>query len=248
MKIAFKKENLKMVLIVVVASIIAMSIVWGADFVINRIREGVVRGTLELRDYPRVYENHSTQSVWVIVALEEIYPPLVYYLTENDELITSIEKHGDFGESDLVTANGVIHSKQSFDGLTKYLFLEVEKIQQGIVWEPDHNYGFVIKDINGDTLKVENNNIEAQELAENMSESGEWKWIGGKVVPYDSEWGFRFDPDTITMADNVDEKLETNLQTININPDHWSQFERVFVWAKVTHLFLEDGIPHAPSL
>lgn len=247
-KFAFKKKNLKIVLILMVVFVIVISIGLGANLVINKIREGVVRGTLELRDYPNIYENHSTQPVWVIVALEDIYPPLVYYLTEDDELITSIEKHGDFGEGDLVTADGVIHSKQSYDGLTKYLFLEVETIQQGIVWGSDHNYGFVIKDMDGDTLEVENNNMEAQERAENMRESGEWRWIGGKVVTHDNEWGFRFDPDTITIADSADERFKTNLQSIKINLDHWLQFERVFVWAKVTHLLVEHGISHEPSL
>ena len=115
-------------------SAITVSTVLGVDFVINKIREGVVRGTLELRDYPPIYENHSTQKVWVTVALEEIYPPLVYYLTEDDELVASIEKYGDFEEGNLVTVEGVIHSKKSLDGETKYLFVEVKKIQKGIVW------------------------------------------------------------------------------------------------------------------
>jgi hypothetical protein len=111
-----------------------MSIVLGVDFVINKIREGVVRGTLELRDYPPIYESHSTQRVWVTVGLEAIYPPFVYYLTEDYELVALIEKYGDFEEGDLVTVEGVIHSKKSFDCLTKYLFVEVKKIQKGILW------------------------------------------------------------------------------------------------------------------
>ena len=134
MKFTFKKNKLKTVLIVVAISAITVSTVLGVDFVINKIREGVVRGTLELRDYPPIYENHSTQKVWVTVALEEIYPPLVYYLTEDDELVASIEKYGDFEEGNFATVEGVIHSKKSFDGLTKYLFVEVGKIQKGIVW------------------------------------------------------------------------------------------------------------------
>lgn len=139
MGLTFKRNNLKIVVIVVVISAITISIVWGADFVINRIREGVVRGTLELRDYPPIYGNHSTQKVWVVVSLKAIYPPLVYYLTEDDELVASIKKYGDFEEGNLVTVEGVIHSKNSFDGLTKYLFVEVGKIQQGIVGEPSYN-------------------------------------------------------------------------------------------------------------
>jgi len=240
----FKKNKLKIVLMVVVIFAIGMSMVWGVDFVMNKIREGAVRGTLELRDYPPVYENHSTQKVWVVVALEAIYPPLVYYLTEDDELVASIEKYGDFEEGNFVTVEGVIHSKNSFDGLTKYLFVEVGKIQQGIVWGPVYNYGFVIEDVNGDTLEVENSNMTVQEQLENMKGTGEWKWIGGKVVTYDNDWGFRFDPDTITIADNVDERCKTNLQTISGNLDYWLQLERVFVWAKVTHLSAERVVEH----
>jgi len=240
----FRKNKLKVVLIVVVIFAITMSIVSGVDFVMNKIREGVVRGTLELRDYPPVYENHSTQQVWVVVALEAIYPPLVYYLTEDYELVASIEKYGDFEEGNLVTVEGVIHSKNSFDGSTKYLFVEVRKIQKGIVWEPVYNHSFVIEDINGDTLEVENNNTEVQEQVEKIKGTGEWKWIGGKVVTYGNNWGFRFDPDTITIADNVDERYKTNLQAITDNLDYWLQLERVFVWAKVTRLSAERVVEH----
>lgn len=134
MKFTLKKSNLKIVLMVVVISAITMSTVLGVSFVMNKIREGVVRGTLELRDYPPIHENHSAQQVWVVVALEEIYPPLVYYLTEDDKLVASIEKYGDLEEGNLVTVEGVIHFKKSSDGLTKYLFVEVKKIQKGIVW------------------------------------------------------------------------------------------------------------------
>ena len=109
----------------------------GADLKMNRIRKGVVRGTLKLQDPPRLSESHSTQPVWVIVGLEDIYPRLVYHITQDYEPMTSTARYGDFGEGDLITASGVIHWKPSLGGLTKYLFIEVEGLRQGILWEPE---------------------------------------------------------------------------------------------------------------
>lgn len=103
-------------------------------------------------------------------------------------------------------------------------------------------YGFTIKDINGDTLKVDVNSSDVSERARLIKESGERKWVGGKLVVYDNDWGFRFDPDTITIADVVAEELQTTLQFIKDDLDYWMQFDRVYVSAEVIEVWVEHGI------
>jgi hypothetical protein len=103
-------------------------------------------------------------------------------------------------------------------------------------------YGFTIKDINGDMLEVEVSDFDVSEQARRVKESGERKWVGGKLVVYDNEWGFRFDPDTIIIADVTAEGLQTTLNGIKEDLDYWMQFDRVYVSAEVTEVWVEHGI------
>lgn len=103
-------------------------------------------------------------------------------------------------------------------------------------------YGFIVKDVNGDTLEIEVNEFDVLEQAAQMNESGARKWVGGKLVTYENEWGFRFHPDTIIIADVVAEGLQTNLRFIKEDFDYWSRFSRVYIWAEVTHLTVEHVV------
>lgn len=103
-------------------------------------------------------------------------------------------------------------------------------------------YVFTIEDLNGDTLDVEVNAFNVSEQAKQVKESGERKWVGGKLILYDNERGFRFDPDTIIIADATAEGLQTTLQGISESPDYWMQFDTVYVSAVVLEVGVQHGI------
>jgi hypothetical protein len=91
----------------------------------------------------------------------------------------------------------------------------------------------IIEDVNGDRLKVE------------VADEGTWKqilimqherstrWIGGRLIKADNEWGFTFDPSTVIVAELTAEGLQTTLQQIKDDPKYWFGFDICYVGAGV---------------
>ena len=79
----------------------------------------------------------------------------------------------------------------------------------------------VIEDSHGDRLRVETVSeevwAELVQLYQNRSE----RWIGGIVETYENEWGFRFDPHTILVAENTIEVWQTTIKGISEDLDYW---------------------------
>jgi len=78
-----------------------------------------------------------------------------------------------------------------------------------------------IQDINKDQIKVETTSdkvwAELVELYQNQSQ----RWIGGIVEKYVNEWGFRFNPDTIMVAEVTIEAIQTTIRGISQNLGYW---------------------------
>jgi hypothetical protein len=56
-------------------------------------------------------------------------------------------------------------------------------------------------------------------------------WIGGIVEEYDNYWGFRFDPNTIIIAEITIEGAQSNIQGISNDLNYW-----INVWTKQAYV------------
>lgn len=65
----------------------------------------------------------------------------------------------------------------------------------------------IIEDIHGDQLKVETTNDKVWAELVQLYKNGSCRWIGGIVEGYINEWGFRFNPDTILVAEVTAKRL-----------------------------------------
>jgi len=79
----------------------------------------------------------------------------------------------------------------------------------------------LIEDIHGDRLRVETFSDEVWAQLVWLYYNGSRRWIGGIVERYDNEWGFRFDPKTIIVAEVTIEVWQTTIRGISDNLDYW---------------------------
>ena len=90
----------------------------------------------------------------------------------------------------------------------------------------------VIKDSKGDIIAVETGDsnvwISLKSLNQNQSEM----WIGGIIEEYGNYWGFRFEPDSIIIAEITIEGAQSNIKAISQDLDYW-----IGKWAKQTYVF-----------
>lgn len=101
----------------------------------------------------------------------------------------------------------------------------------------------IIEDTNGDRIAVEPASGEVwDELIELYHSKGEM-WVGGIVEVFifirpdpNYPWGFRFNPESITVAEVTAEGLQTTLRDISEDVDYWISVGRAYVFAKVVEL------------
>ncbi len=89
----------------------------------------------------------------------------------------------------------------------------------------------MIKDSKGDIIAVETTSDEVWSTLTDLHQNQTEMWIGGVIEEYDNKWGFRFKPDTITIAEYTVEGGQTWLQDISENLDYWMN-----TWAKITYV------------
>ena len=95
-----------------------------------------------------------------------------------------------------------------------------------------------ITDSKGDIIAVETNSLQVWLELKNLEENQTELWIGGKIEQYENYWGFRFDPDTIIIAEITIEGAQANLQAISDDLDYWINTwqKQAYVFAKVTEI------------
>jgi len=98
----------------------------------------------------------------------------------------------------------------------------------------------VIEDINQDRIAVEPTDDQIWlELVE-LQQNGTRMYVGGIVERYNNRWGFRFKPDTITVAQFTAEALQATLRLISSDIDYRVNLGYAYVGAKVVEV-------HSPS-
>jgi len=93
-----------------------------------------------------------------------------------------------------------------------------------------------IEDVNGDRMAVEpTSDVVWSELVE-MNREGTRLWVGGIVERYNSRWGFRFRPDTVTVAEVTAEGLQATIDLISSNIEYWEKLGWAYVSSKVVEI------------
>jgi len=79
-----------------------------------------------------------------------------------------------------------------------------------------------------------------RENGANMHQDGSEMWIGGLVEEYGNNWGFRFKPGTINVAEITAEGAQTWIADISENTNYWMN-----TWSKKTYVFARVTEIHA---
>lgn len=90
----------------------------------------------------------------------------------------------------------------------------------------------VILDSHGDIIAVETTSNEVWSALANLHKNQSGMWIGGLIEEYGNSWGFRFNPDTINVAEITAEGAQTWIADISENTSYWSH-----TWSKETYVF-----------
>jgi len=77
----------------------------------------------------------------------------------------------------------------------------------------------VITDSKGEIIAVETTDQVIWADIKNLQQNQTELWIGGIIEEYDNYWGFRFNPDTIVIAEITIEGAQTTNQGISYDLD-----------------------------
>lgn len=91
----------------------------------------------------------------------------------------------------------------------------------------------VIEDVNGDRMAVEPTDDGVWAELVRMNQNGTEQWVGGIVERYDSYWGFRFRPSTVTTAEVTAEGLQATIEFISSDIGYWESLGWAYVSAQV---------------
>lgn len=101
----------------------------------------------------------------------------------------------------------------------------------------------MIEDIHGNRIAVEPVSDDVWNRLVELNQSGEDLWIGGRVETFltfrpdpNYQWGFRFNPETIIVAEIMAEGLQSTVRDISENLDYWLGIGHSYVFAKVTEI------------
>jgi hypothetical protein len=96
----------------------------------------------------------------------------------------------------------------------------------------------VITDSKNDVISVETSDPEPWRALGALYNTQSQLWIGGVVEDYDNYWGFRFDPDTIVVAEITVEGGQSSIRGISDDLDYWKNTwqNQVYVLARVTEV------------
>jgi hypothetical protein len=96
--------------------------------------------------------------------------------------------------------------------------------------------GFLVEDPAGDRMgfQVDASRQEATDTLWEMHGTGEAKWVGGEIESFENEFGFRFKPDTIVVADVTAEGAQAVFyRAIQGDFAYWQAFGVVYIEGNV---------------
>lgn len=97
--------------------------------------------------------------------------------------------------------------------------------------------GFLVDDPDGNRVEilVDSTRQEAIDALMEIHVTGDAKWVGGEIESFESEFGFRFKPDTMVVADITAEGAQAVFyRTIQDDFTYWQAFGVVYIWGTVS--------------
>jgi len=94
----------------------------------------------------------------------------------------------------------------------------------------------VIVDVNGDRMAVEPINNDVWSKLVQLNQNRTRMFVGGIVERYNNKWGFRFKPDSVTVAEVTAEGLQATIRDISADVDYWLNLTWAYVSAKVVEI------------
>jgi len=94
----------------------------------------------------------------------------------------------------------------------------------------------VIEDVNRDRIAVEPIVDHVWSELVELNQNGTRMWIGGVVERYNNKWGFRFKPESVTIAQFTAEALQSTINGISADIDYWLSLGWAYVGAKVVEV------------
>ncbi len=96
----------------------------------------------------------------------------------------------------------------------------------------------VIRDSKEDIIAIETTDPTVWGTLVDLRNNQTEMWIGGIIEEYDNYWGFRFNPDTIVIAQITIEGAQSNIQGISGDLNYWINIwtKQAYVLAKVVEI------------
>ena len=88
-----------------------------------------------------------------------------------------------------------------------------------------------ILDSKGDIISVETIDDQIWNTLSGLHQNQTVMWIGGIIEEYGNKWGFRFNPETIIVAQITIEGAQSDIQGISGDLNYWMN-----VWAKEVYV------------
>ena len=96
---------------------------------------------------------------------------------------------------------------------------------------------FLVEDPSGDRMIVEAVDPEAIDHLVRQHGTGETKWVGGLIETFDNDYGFRFRPDTVVVANLTAGGLQAvYYDTISENLTYWQGLGQVYIEGRVVRM------------
>ena len=109
-------------------------------------------------------------------------------------------------------------------------------IEYSAATKHETNRWAVIQDVAGSILAVETTDTDVWSQLVQLHQNGTKRWIGGVVERYDNKWGFRFNPDTIIIAQFTIEGAQATIRFISEDIEYWINFGIAYVGSTVTEI------------
>jgi hypothetical protein len=100
----------------------------------------------------------------------------------------------------------------------------------------DTNRWAVIRDVEGSMLAIETTDNTVWNQLVQLHQNGTEMWIGGVVERYGNKWGFRFNPDTIIIAQFTIEGAQTTIRFLSEDIDYWINFGIAYIGSTVIEI------------
>jgi hypothetical protein len=97
----------------------------------------------------------------------------------------------------------------------------------------DTNRWAVIRDVEGSILAIETTDSAVWNQLVQLHQNGTEMWIGGIVERYNNKWGFRFNPDTIIIAQFTIEGAQTTIRFLSEDIEYWINFGIAYIGSTV---------------